>query len=128
MFIFIKIPNTIIIFLLGVIEIKFLEASYDKTLKLLFNITNPAKKLMIKTHCAVHKFININALNILENDQYIKEHNFFFHYIVDINEGAVWQIRILKVPSIFIILILKKDYMDRQPFFRQNYSEQEYTF
>lgn len=68
----------------------FIEQSYDRVLKLIFNIANPAKKIIMNTHCAVHKFININALNILENDNYIEEFNFFFHYIEDINEGAVW--------------------------------------
>ena len=68
----------------------FIETNYNRVLKLIFSAANPAKKLIIKTHCAVHQFININALNILENDIYVREFNFFFNYITDINEGAIW--------------------------------------
>lgn len=42
------------------------------------------------THCKVHKSINIHALNILKNDKYLSEYNFFSGFISDINEGAVW--------------------------------------
>lgn len=72
------------------IKINFLEASYNKALGLVFGAANPIKKSIIKTQCVVHKFININALNILENDKYLVEYNFLSSYIIDINEGAVW--------------------------------------
>lgn len=66
------------------------ETTYDYLLKTVFGIANPVKKTIIKTQCEVHKFINIKALKILENDNYIDEYNFFNSYISDINEGAVW--------------------------------------
>lgn len=66
------------------------EASYNKVLNTIFSITNPFKKLIIKTQCEVHKFINQQALLILKNDKYYREYEFFKKFIKDINEGAVW--------------------------------------
>ncbi len=68
----------------------FVEKSYNYFLKFVFGITNPLKKSIIQTHCQVHKFINIQALQILRNDNREKEYNFFLSYILDINKGAVW--------------------------------------
>lgn len=68
----------------------FFESTYDHMLKTVFSVANPIKKSIINTHCKVHKFININALNILKNDKYLEEYNFFRSFIFDINEGAVW--------------------------------------
>lgn len=56
----------------------------------MFGITNPIKKSIVKTHCEVHKFINTSALDILRNDKYLNEYNFFKHYISEINKGTVW--------------------------------------
>jgi len=66
------------------------ETTYDYFLKTVFGIVNPVKKSIIRTQCKVHKFINIKALKILQNDKYLDEYNFFNSYIYDINEGAVW--------------------------------------
>lgn len=92
----------------------FVEANYNRALKVFFSAANPAKKLIIRTHCAVHKFININALNILENDKYIREHNFFFNYIVDINEGAVWADQDFKSSNHFYNPYTKKGMYGRK--------------
>ncbi|HSH34819.1 zinc dependent phospholipase C family protein [Schnuerera sp.] len=67
-----------------------LETTYDYILKAVFGIANPVKKTIIKTQCKVHKAINIYALRILRNDNYLSEYNFFSSYILDINEGTVW--------------------------------------
>lgn len=67
-----------------------LEISYHYFLQTLFGLVNPFKKSIIKTKCEVHKFINIQALNILKNDDYINAHTFFNTYIEDLNKGAVW--------------------------------------
>ncbi|MCQ4923823.1 zinc dependent phospholipase C family protein [Tissierella carlieri] len=72
------------------IKIDFIETTYDYILKTVFGIANPIKKSIMKTHCKVHKFINIHALNILKNDKYLAEYNFFSSFILDINQGAVW--------------------------------------
>jgi phospholipase C len=69
---------------------KIVEKSYNYLLKFVFGITNPVKKSIIRTQCQVHKFINVQALQILRNDKREKEYNFFLSYILDINEGAVW--------------------------------------
>ena len=66
------------------------EATYDRLLKTVFSITNPFKKIIIDTHCEVHKFININALKILQNDKYYREYHFFNNHILEINKGTVW--------------------------------------
>lgn len=66
------------------------ETTYDYFLKTVFGIVNPVKKSIIKTQCNVHKFINIKALKILKNDNFMNEYNFFTSYIYYINEGAVW--------------------------------------
>nr|WP_330387917.1 zinc dependent phospholipase C family protein [Natronincola peptidivorans] len=72
------------------IKIDIFETTYDYFLKTVFGIANPIKKSIIKTQCKVHKFINLQALNILKNDGYAEEYNFFSSYILDINKGAVW--------------------------------------
>lgn len=66
------------------------EATYSRVLNTVFSVTNPFKKVMIKTQCEVHKAININALRILKNEDYYKEYHFFNKYISEINKGAVW--------------------------------------
>lgn len=71
-------------------KISIIEATYDHILKIIFRIANPIKKSIIKTQCKVHKSINIDALEILKNDKYLIQYNFFKSYIQDINEGAVW--------------------------------------
>lgn len=72
------------------IKIDRFEVTYDYILKTVFGIANPIKKSIINTHCKVHKFINLHALNILKNDKYLEEYNFFRSFILDMNEGAVW--------------------------------------
>lgn len=67
-----------------------IESTYGKALRLSFAILNPFKKAVIRTQCKVHKFINIIALDILKNDHYLKEYDFYLHFIDPINEGAVW--------------------------------------
>lgn len=83
------------------INIQFRESAYNHILKSTFRIANPIKKSIIKTHCRVHKFINIYALNILSNDKYYDEFNFLIAYILDINEGAVWADQDFKSSSHF---------------------------
>ncbi|WP_234978632.1 zinc dependent phospholipase C family protein [Anaerosalibacter sp. Marseille-P3206] len=72
------------------IEIEILEKAYYHFLSTILGIANPIKKSIIKTQCKVHKAINLDALIILKNDIYTDEYNFFYNFILDINEGAVW--------------------------------------
>ena len=83
------------------IKISTLETIYNKFLTIIFRAINPIKKSIIKTQCEVHKSINIDALNILKNDKYLKEYNFFNNYIEDINKGAVWADQNLKSSNHF---------------------------
>lgn len=68
----------------------FWESTYDNLLNTVFSIVNPIKNSIINTHCKVHIFINYKALNILKNDKFLDEYNFFLSFIDTINEGAVW--------------------------------------
>lgn len=56
----------------------------------MFGVSNPIKKSILKTQCEVHRFINVQALQILWNDKYAEEYHFFLSCITDINRGAVW--------------------------------------
>ena len=67
-----------------------LAKTYGTALQLLFAVLNPFKKRVISTECEVHKFLNLQALNILRKDKHFTEYAYFKQYIQDINEGAVW--------------------------------------
>lgn len=69
---------------------KAIERSYSFLYKRVVRAVNPLKKRVIKTECIVHKFINIQAIEILRNDGYEEIYSKLFNYIDDINEGAVW--------------------------------------
>lgn len=92
----------------------FLENSYDKILKTVFDVANPIKKSIITTHCEVHKFINIYAINILKNDKYLAEYHFFNSYIQDLNRGAVWADQDFKSSNHFYNPYKKKGLYGRQ--------------
>ncbi|GIM29545.1 phospholipase C [Clostridium polyendosporum] len=51
---------------------------------------NPIKKVVVKTSCIVHKYINMQAIHILNNDGYEDAAQFFKENIKPLNEGAVW--------------------------------------
>lgn len=68
----------------------YFELTYDKILETIFTAANPIKKSIISTQCKVHKYINGQAIEILKNDKYTIEYNFFKNYLFNINEGAVW--------------------------------------
>jgi phospholipase C len=67
-----------------------LEHTYGKTLRGLFFAVNPLKKKILKTHCTVHKFIIMQAVEILKNDGYEKEYDFFKQHINALNTGVAW--------------------------------------
>lgn len=66
------------------------ERYYSHLVKNIFRITNPIKKQIVKTECKVHKFINIEALEILKADGYVNEHAYMKKYIRELNAGVVW--------------------------------------
>jgi phospholipase C len=51
---------------------------------------NSVKKTIVDTPCSIHKFINVQALEIIKNDKYLDAYNLFCDYIIEINEGVVW--------------------------------------
>lgn len=66
------------------------ELTYGRAVKKLMNITNPIKKALMKTHCVTHKFINNNAIKILNNESLYDVSIFMKKYIHFINDGVVW--------------------------------------
>lgn len=67
-----------------------IERTYGFIMKYMMVAANPFKKMIIKTECEIHKFINFHALNILKNDNYLDAYTFFSDYIVELNEGVTW--------------------------------------
>ncbi|SKA72854.1 phospholipase C [Clostridium sp. USBA 49] len=67
-----------------------LEKTYGTALKSMMNVVNPIKKKVLKTYCTIHKFINIQAIEILKNEGYLEEYNFFKENIKYLNEGVTW--------------------------------------
>lgn len=66
------------------------ESSFGKTVRLLFYTVNPIKKKIIKTYCIVHKFINMQAIDVLYNEGNKEEAAYYKKYIKAINEGVTW--------------------------------------
>lgn len=56
----------------------------------MFRILNPAKKIIVRTECQVHKHINLHALIILKNDRYNEQYDFFEDFLDELNAGTVW--------------------------------------
>lgn len=67
-----------------------LERTYGKALRGVMYAVNPIKKKVLKTHCTIHKFINMQAIQILKNEGYIKEYEFFKENIAPLNDGVTW--------------------------------------
>ncbi|WP_042276837.1 zinc dependent phospholipase C family protein [[Clostridium] dakarense] len=69
---------------------KNIEKAYAAALSKTFKVVNPLKKSIIQTNCEVHIYIQQNALQILKNEGYINEYEFFKQYLPQINKGLVW--------------------------------------
>jgi phospholipase C len=67
-----------------------LEKTYGKALRGVMYTVNPIKKKLIKTHCTIHKFINMQAIQILKNEGYFEEYEYFRDHIIPLNEGVAW--------------------------------------
>ena len=67
-----------------------IEKTYGRLFRYTTTALNPFKKIIIETTAIIHKHINIQALEILKNDNYLDAYSFFSDYITQINEGAVW--------------------------------------
>lgn len=66
------------------------ENSFGKTLRGIFYTINPIKKKIIKTYCIVHKFINMQAIDVLYNEGFKDEAAFYKKNIKALNEGVTW--------------------------------------
>lgn len=69
---------------------KKIEQTYGKFIRGVMFTVNPIKKVVIKTPCIVHKYINVQAIQILNNDGYEEVAHFYKQNIKPLNEGATW--------------------------------------
>lgn len=72
------------------------EKSFGELFKYVRIVANPIKKAIIVTECQIHKFINTQALEILENDNFTDASSFFSDYIIHLNKGVTWADQDLK--------------------------------
>lgn len=66
------------------------EKTYGKTMQGIFFAVNPFKKKILKTHCTIHRYINMRAIELLNKEGYKEEYVFFKQHIQDLNEGVTW--------------------------------------
>lgn len=67
-----------------------IEKNYGKAVRGVMATVNPIKKLLVKTYCTVHKYINIKAIEIIKNEGNEEIYKFFMKYIRELNQGAMW--------------------------------------
>ncbi|MDP4183283.1 MAG: zinc dependent phospholipase C family protein [Bacillota bacterium] len=67
-----------------------LENIYGKIFYYFLYSINPLKKQLVDTPCSIHKFINLQSLEILKSDNYTDAFSFFYDNISFLNEGVVW--------------------------------------
>ncbi|MEQ8197801.1 MAG: zinc dependent phospholipase C family protein [Clostridiaceae bacterium] len=66
------------------------ESAYGKMVKGLFFTVNPIKKIAVKTNCTVHKFINIQGIEILHNEGELEAWDFYKRHVKPLNAGVKW--------------------------------------
>ncbi|PKM94027.1 MAG: phospholipase [Firmicutes bacterium HGW-Firmicutes-1] len=84
----------------GTISMKF-ELFYGNSMRILFALINPIKKMIIHTECQVHLFNNIQALRLLREYNYNDEYKLMKKYIKPIQLGSVWADQNFKSSSHF---------------------------
>lgn len=67
-----------------------IERNYGKAVRGVMATVNPIKKLLVKTYCTVHKYINIKAIEIIKHEGNDKIYRFFMKYLKELNEGVTW--------------------------------------
>lgn len=65
-----------------------IEKHYGKAVRSIMSKVNPIKKLLIKTNCTVHKYINIRALEIIKEEGNEEAYRFYLKYLLELNEGV----------------------------------------
>jgi len=84
------------------------ENGYSKAVSSVFFMVNPIKKRVMKTNCTVHKFIMLQAIEILKNDGYKPEYDFFRQYAGALNQGVYWADQDFKSSNHFYHVIKGK--------------------
>ena len=67
-----------------------IESTYGKAMKGIMFAVNPLKKKILKTYCTVHKFIINQSIEILKNDGYKEEYEFYRNHVNSLNNGVTW--------------------------------------
>ena len=67
-----------------------IENTYGRTMQGLFFAVNPLKKRLIKTYCTIHRYINMQAIEMLKNEGHKEEYEFYKTYIKYLNDGVTW--------------------------------------
>lgn len=83
---------------------KKLEITYGSAVQGLMFAVNPVKKVVLKTNCTVHKYINMKAVEILKSENFITEYNFYREHIKPLNLGVTWADQDLKSSNHFFHL------------------------
>jgi phospholipase C len=69
---------------------KGLEKTYGRALRGILFAVNPLKKKLLKTYCTIHRFINMQAIELLKNEGYQEEYEFYRDHIKQLNDGVTW--------------------------------------
>lgn len=67
-----------------------IENVFGRVISQTFRVINPIKKKIINTNCEVHLFIQKSALDVLKDEGYEKQVQFYKNFEAYINEGLVW--------------------------------------
>lgn len=78
-----------------------LERTYNRTMHGAIKVVNPIKNRVKNTECIVHKFINKEALKLLNEKNRLEEYNFYSNYMADLNRGVKWADADLKSTNHF---------------------------
>ncbi|MDD7793009.1 zinc dependent phospholipase C family protein [Clostridium sp. 'White wine YQ'] len=70
--------------------VKRIENAYGKVVRGVFFAVNPIKKVAVKTTCIIHKFINIQSIQILHNEGELEAWSFYKEHIRQLNAGVKW--------------------------------------
>lgn len=69
---------------------KTVEKHYGNAVRSVMSRVNPIKKLLIKTYCTVHKYINIRGMEIIKEEGHEEEYRFFLKYVTELNRGVAY--------------------------------------
>ena len=70
--------------------VRKIESAYGKLLRGVFFAVNPIKKIAVKTTCIIHKFINVQSIQILHNEGELDAWRFYKSHIRPLNAGVKW--------------------------------------